>query len=242
MTGMATLPISFCVTQAKPLRGTLVAMVGMRASCQPMPVLRIVAPRLDRLRQLHDLVMGGAVGDEVDHAETVDQDEIRPHALAHAAHDFDGQAHAVLVGAAPAIGCRLLVWVTRNSVQEIALAPHDLHPVIAGLAGARVAAVTIVGDLFLDPVLVQLLRGNGEIGDLMAEGATQSGAVGVAAGVQDLHRDLAAFGMHGIGDDAVVGDVLLGEKARRTRKTPPSLFGAMPPVTIRATCPRARSA
>ena len=34
----------FCVTQANAARGTLVAMVGTRASCQPMPVLIRVAP------------------------------------------------------------------------------------------------------------------------------------------------------------------------------------------------------
>ena len=34
----------FCVTQANAARGTLVAMVGMRASCQPMPVLMMLAP------------------------------------------------------------------------------------------------------------------------------------------------------------------------------------------------------
>ena len=34
----------FFVTQANAARGTLVAMVGMRASCQPMPVLMSVAP------------------------------------------------------------------------------------------------------------------------------------------------------------------------------------------------------
>ena len=44
MTGMPTLPISRFVTQAKARRGTEVAMVGMRASCQPMPVLMMVAP------------------------------------------------------------------------------------------------------------------------------------------------------------------------------------------------------
>ena len=34
----------FCVTQANAARGTLVAMVGTRASCQPMPVLMMLAP------------------------------------------------------------------------------------------------------------------------------------------------------------------------------------------------------
>ena len=42
--GTATAPMSFFVTQAKAPRGTVVAMVGMRASCQPMPVLMMVAP------------------------------------------------------------------------------------------------------------------------------------------------------------------------------------------------------
>ena len=44
MTGIPTSPISLAVTQAQPARGTDVAMVGTRASCQPMPVLRIEAP------------------------------------------------------------------------------------------------------------------------------------------------------------------------------------------------------
>ncbi len=46
--GRHTSPLNFLVTQAKPARGTLVAMVGMRASCHPMPVLISVAPRESR--------------------------------------------------------------------------------------------------------------------------------------------------------------------------------------------------
>jgi hypothetical protein len=44
ISGTETEPISFRVTQVYAPRGTDVAMVGMRASCQPMPVLIIVAP------------------------------------------------------------------------------------------------------------------------------------------------------------------------------------------------------
>ncbi|MNP11766.1 hypothetical protein D3C76_1039690 [compost metagenome] len=44
ISGIFTEPRSFAVTLAKAARGTLVAMVGMRASCQPIPVLMIVAP------------------------------------------------------------------------------------------------------------------------------------------------------------------------------------------------------
>eukprot|EP01139_Manchomonas_bermudensis_P010654 Amastigsp_a340853_7.p3 type:complete len:170 gc:universal Amastigsp_a340853_7:955-1464(+) len=42
--GTRTAPLSFFVTHANARRGTDVAIVGIRASCQPMPVLMIVAP------------------------------------------------------------------------------------------------------------------------------------------------------------------------------------------------------
>ena len=42
--GIDTAPFSLRVTQLKAPRGTGVAMVGMRASCQPIPVLMMVAP------------------------------------------------------------------------------------------------------------------------------------------------------------------------------------------------------
>ena len=42
--GIETAPLTFSVTQPNAPRGTEVAMVGIRASCQPMPVLMMVAP------------------------------------------------------------------------------------------------------------------------------------------------------------------------------------------------------
>ena len=47
-TGIPTLPFSFCVTQANAALGTLVAMVGIRASCQPMPVFKMLTPAASR--------------------------------------------------------------------------------------------------------------------------------------------------------------------------------------------------
>ncbi|MNI42264.1 hypothetical protein D3C73_965460 [compost metagenome] len=44
ISGMLTEPRSLAVTLLNAARGTLVAMVGIRASCQPIPVLMIVAP------------------------------------------------------------------------------------------------------------------------------------------------------------------------------------------------------
>jgi hypothetical protein len=60
--------------------------------------------------------------------------------------------------------------------------------------------------------------------------------------VQDLQRDLAALGMHG------VGDLVAARAAPEVASVPakglaqPSMLGAKPPVTIRPTSPRARSA
>ncbi|GBF31105.1 hypothetical protein MnTg04_01059 [bacterium MnTg04] len=42
--GMLSLPMSRLLTQAKPARGTIVAMVGILASCQPIPVLIMLLP------------------------------------------------------------------------------------------------------------------------------------------------------------------------------------------------------
>jgi hypothetical protein len=52
----------------KAARGTLVAMVGMRASCQPMPVLMMVAPAASmRLRKLDHLIQRGATLHQIEH-------------------------------------------------------------------------------------------------------------------------------------------------------------------------------
>ena len=42
--GTDTAPLSLAVTQLNPPRGTEVAIVGIRASCQPIPVLMMLTP------------------------------------------------------------------------------------------------------------------------------------------------------------------------------------------------------
>ena len=44
ISGMSTTPRKRAVTQVNAPRGTIVAIVGIRASCQPTPVLISVAP------------------------------------------------------------------------------------------------------------------------------------------------------------------------------------------------------
>ena len=83
-------------------------------------------------------------------------------------------------------------------VEEVAFAPHDLDPVIARLARPRGGGGEI-GDLLLDPGCVECARG--ERGDRRFDRARAHAVapVGIAAGVQDLHRDLAALGVDPVG-------------------------------------------
>jgi hypothetical protein len=80
------------VTQANAARGTLVAIVGTRASCQPMPVLMRVAHALRHgFAQLHHLVPGRAIGHQVDHRQAVNECEVFAHRLTGALNNLDGQ-------------------------------------------------------------------------------------------------------------------------------------------------------
>ncbi len=89
---------------------------------------------LDGLGQRHDLVPCRAVRHQIDHRQAIDEDELGPNRLAHAADHFDRQAHPVFERAAPAVGS--LVGVGNEElVEEIALGPHDLDPIIPRLAG-----------------------------------------------------------------------------------------------------------
>ena len=53
------------------------------------------AGALDRLRQSHRLVPTVAVGNQVDHGQTVDDDEILTHRFAGSCDDLDRQVHAL---------------------------------------------------------------------------------------------------------------------------------------------------
>ncbi len=157
---------------------------------------------LDGLGQQHDLVPGAATLDQIEHRQAIDDDEVRPDRLAHATHDFHRQAHAVLVAATPAVGAVVGVG-HQELVDEITFRTHHLDTVITGLLGQR-GAIDEVGDLLLDALFVQFL-GLERI-DRCLDGARRHRlrAVGIAPGMQDLHADLAAGLVHGLGDDLVL--------------------------------------
>ena len=182
---------------------------------------------LYRLGKLHDLFKGRAVGDQVDHRQTVDEDEIGADGLAHAAHDLDWQPHAVLVRPAPFVGPFVGVG-DEELVQEVPFGAHHLYPVIACLFGTQGAGGDIA-DLLFDAFRVQFFRGEHRDGGFDRRGGDAIGAEGIAPRVQDLHRDLAACLVHAVGDDAVVVHVLLRQHHRGTMGDRP--FGVRPDAT-----------
>ncbi len=181
------------------------------------------AGRLDRLGEPDHLVQGGAAGDEVEHGEPVDQDEVRSDPLPDAADDLDREAHPVLVAAAPLV-LAVVGGGGDELVDQVALGAHDLDAVVAGPAGEFGAAGEVV-DGGLD-----LVGGEGagrERADRGLDGAggDQGGVVGVAAEVQDLEGDPAAGGVHGVGDDAVLVRLVLGGELGAAVPGAPGLVG-----------------
>src|SRR3546814_2770196 len=78
------------------------------------------------------LVPVGAAFDQVEHRQSVNDDEVRPAGLAHAAHDFHREAHAVFRAAAPAV-VALVGARNRELVEQVALRAHHLDAVVAAL-------------------------------------------------------------------------------------------------------------
>jgi hypothetical protein len=143
---MPTSPFIFCVTQAKAAR-----LVPADAGIDDGG-----AGALDRLGQLHDFFPRAAVGDQVDHRQAVDDDEVAADGFARALDDLHRKAHAVGIAAAPVVGALVGVG-DEELVDEVALGTHDLDAVVAGLAGQHGAAHE-GADLAFDAACRQLAR------------------------------------------------------------------------------------
>jgi hypothetical protein len=135
ISGMPTCPIRRLVTQTKAARGTIVAMVGMRASCQPMPVLMIVAPAastaLARVT-ISSQVLPPSTRSSIDRRKMMMKFSRSPRA--HAAHRFECEAAAVLETAAPAVLAEIGL-LGDELVDQITFRSHHLDAVIAGELG-----------------------------------------------------------------------------------------------------------
>ena len=166
------------------------------------------------LAQLHHLVPSAAIGHQVDHGQAVDQREVFAHGLAGAGHDFQRQLHALGVVAAPAVGA--LVGVAgQKLVDEVTLGAHDFHAVIPRLAGLG-RAVDEGANLPLHATGRQLPRLERRNGGLQAARCHRQRVVGIAPGVQNLQRNLAARLVDGIGHHPVAfGRAAGGQRARK---------------------------
>ncbi len=126
---------------------------------------------LDGLGQLHDLFPAAAAFHQIEHRQAEDNDEVRADRFAHPADDLYRQAHAVFVGAAPAVSA--MVGVGRKElVNEITFGAHDLDAVVLGFFCARVEQVTKSLICFSMPSSSSSLGLNGLIGAWIALGAT----------------------------------------------------------------------
>ncbi len=166
------------------------------------------ARRLDGLGQLHHLFRRRAALDQVQHRQAVDDDEVGADACTDATHDLERQPDAVLIRAAPFV-VALVGAGGDELVDQIALGPHDLDAVIAGGLGQGRAADEVLDGLF-DLLAGQGVGGEGGDGRLDGRGGDQVGVIGVAAEMQDLQGDLAALGVDGGGDQAVVFGLFFG--------------------------------
>ena len=178
----------------------------MRASCQPMPVLMIVAPaRSTAWASSTTSSQRAAAVDEVEHRQAIDDDEVAADRGARPRQDLERQAHAVLPASAPAV--RAAVGARdQELVDEIALRAHHLHAVVARFLRERRAA-NECRDLALDAAIRELARR--ETGDGRLEPGRRDGErmIGIATGVQDLHADAPAGRADGVGDEPMPGEM-----------------------------------
>ena len=128
----------------------MVAMVGMRASCQPMPVLMMVAPAASMALAsctTSSQVLPPSTRSSIDRRKMMMK--FGP-TFARVAFTVSTawEADAVLERAAPLVGA--LVGLRRDElVDQVALGAHDLDAVVAGLLrqprAARVVADRLCG-------------------------------------------------------------------------------------------------
>jgi len=109
-------------------------------------------------------------------------------------------------------------------VDEVALGTHDLHAVVTSVLGQGGTAREVVDGL-IDFLGAQRVGHEGVDGRLQRAGSHLLLVIGVAAKVQDLHGDLAAFGMHGLCHDAVVFCFVLGHQHGTALHGPGALVG-----------------
>ena len=92
------------------------------------------ASALNRFCQSHGLSPAVTVGNQIDHGQSINDDEVLADGLASPGDDLHRQTHATRIVASPFI-VALVCSGNQEFVDEIALRTHDFNAVIACLSG-----------------------------------------------------------------------------------------------------------
>ncbi len=180
---------------------------------------------LDLGGQRQDLLEGLAVLDVVGHRHPVAENEIVADRGAGAPHDLHREAPPLGGTSTPVVGAS--VGPRRQElVDQIALAAHDLHPVVTGLAGQPGAAHE-VGDGGVHRLRRELARPKRRDRGFDRRGTHRQRVIGVAPGVQHLQQDLRAPVVDGGGDAAVPARLGAGDQLRPERQQPADSVGGV---------------
>ena len=142
------------------------------------------ASRFDGLRQFYRFGKSAAAFDQVEHRQTVDNNEVIADAFAHRTHHFNGKPHPVVVTAAPLV--TTLIGAQRQKfVDQIPFGTHHLYTVVSCLPRQLRAAGEIV-DQLQDLFMGEFVRNETVDGGLKCGGSDQMRLVAVAPGMQNL--------------------------------------------------------
>ena len=148
----------------------------------------------DRLGLRHDVGPAVAAIDQVQHRQAVDDDEVGAAGFAHLAHDLHREAHALCRIATPGVATRIGARCG-ELVQQVAFRAHDLDAVVAGVA-RQLGGGGEVADVAFDTCGRQCARCERINGRFQLRRRHRQRVVGVPAGVQQLHADLAVMRVH----------------------------------------------
>lgn len=160
---------------------------------------------------------------QIDRGNAEDHQEIATGPLTHGDHDLAREPQPVIQAAAP--GVVAVVGAGRGElVDEVALAPHDLDAVVAGLP-RQSSRRSIVGDGAQDVRLGHAPRCIGIDGRGNRGWPHRALDFRVAPRMQDLQGDLAAGRMHGVRDRPVLGNMLNSVEDGCSRLHQPFIVG-----------------
>ena len=170
------------------------------------------ADRLNGLGQRHNLVPSHAPFEHIHGGNAENDDEVFAYRLAHAPHDLDREAHAVLKRPTPLVGA-LIGPLDEEGGEQIARRTDDLDPVIARLFGQG-GAVGEIAELLFDALFVQLIGHVGGNAGADGRGGNTLAAPRQGPCMENLQADLHI----GIGSVNRVGDLTMLLRLLRRRQ------------------------